>query len=68
MTVHVDATGTAEARSVTATFDLQGGPSRAGSISTTPLGTVLAQARWSPGPGRPRHAARASGASTAWTH
>jgi outer membrane lipoprotein LolB len=49
MTVHVDATPTAEARNVTATFDLQGSPEQGKLDLSTPLGTVLAQARWSPG-------------------
>jgi outer membrane lipoprotein LolB len=49
MTVHVDATPTAEARNVTANFDLQGGPEQGRLDLATPLGTVLARARWSPG-------------------
>ena len=49
MTVHVDATPTAQARNVTATFDLQGSPEQGKLDLATPLGTVLAQARWSPG-------------------
>ena len=49
MSVHVDATPSAEARNVTATFDLQGSPEQGQLDLATPLGTVLAQARWSPG-------------------
>jgi outer membrane lipoprotein LolB len=49
MTVHVDATPTTEARNVTATFDLQGSAEQGKLDLATPLGTVLAQARWSPG-------------------
>ncbi|HEX6361446.1 MAG TPA: lipoprotein insertase outer membrane protein LolB, partial [Albitalea sp.] len=49
MTVQVAATPTAEARNVTATFDLQGSPEQGRLDLATPLGTVLAQARWSPG-------------------
>jgi outer membrane lipoprotein LolB len=49
MTVHVDASASAQARNVTATFDLRGTP-RVGQLDlSTPLGTVLAQARWAPG-------------------
>lgn len=48
MTVRVDATPQSEARNVTATFDLQGGPHEGRLDLSTPLGTVLAQARWSP--------------------
>lgn len=49
MTVRVDATPTSEARNVTATFDLQGNPQQGRLDLSTPLGTVLAQARWAPG-------------------
>ncbi|MFL6664943.1 MAG: lipoprotein insertase outer membrane protein LolB [Rhizobacter sp.] len=49
MSVHVAATATAQARDVTATFDLQGTPQQGKLDLATPLGTVLAQARWSPG-------------------
>jgi outer membrane lipoprotein LolB len=49
MTVHVDATRTADARNVTATFDLQGNPQQGRLDLSTPLGTVLARARWAPG-------------------
>jgi outer membrane lipoprotein LolB len=49
MTVRVDATGASEARNVTATFDLQGSPQQGRLDLSTPLGTVLARARWAPG-------------------
>jgi outer membrane lipoprotein LolB len=49
MTVQVEATPTTQARSVTATFDLQGSPQQGRLDMSTPLGTVLAQARWAPG-------------------
>jgi outer membrane lipoprotein LolB len=49
MTVRVDATAGSAARSVTAVFDLQGGPQQGKLDLSTPLGTVLAQARWAPG-------------------
>jgi outer membrane lipoprotein LolB len=49
MTVRVDATPTSEVRNVTAAFDLQGGPEQGKLDLSTPLGTVLAQARWAPG-------------------
>ena len=49
LTVRVDATPTTEARNVTASFDLQGNPQQGRLDLSTPLGTVLAQARWAPG-------------------
>ena len=49
LTVRVDATPSTESRNVTATFDLQGGPQQGRLDLSTPLGTVLAQARWAPG-------------------
>jgi len=49
MTVRVDAAPGSEARNVTATFDLQGSPQQGKLDLSTPLGTVLAQARWAPG-------------------
>lgn len=49
MTVKVDATSTSQARNVTAVFDLQGTPEQGRLDLSTPLGTVLAQARWAPG-------------------
>ena len=38
-----------EARSMTASFELQGAPGRGRFALSTPLGTMLAQARWQPG-------------------
>lgn len=49
MTVKVDATATTQVRNVTAVFDLQGNPQQGKLDLSTPLGTVLAQARWAPG-------------------
>ena len=49
MAVRVEAGGGNEARAVSAAFDLRGNAD-AGTLNlATPLGTVLAQARWSPG-------------------
>ena len=48
LALRVDAAG-ADARSMTAAFELQGRP-EAGELNlSTPLGTVLGQARWAPG-------------------
>jgi outer membrane lipoprotein LolB len=49
MTVKVDPTPSTQARNVTANFDLQGTPEQGKLDLSTPLGTVLAQARWAPG-------------------
>ena len=49
MTVKVDPTPSSQARNVTANFDLQGTPEQGRLDLSTPLGTVLAQARWAPG-------------------
>ena len=49
MTVKVDATPTSEARNVSAVFDLQGNAQQGRLDLSTPLGTILAQARWAPG-------------------
>lgn len=49
MTMRVDATPSSQARQVTAAFDLQGSPQAGRLDLSTPLGTVLAQARWAPG-------------------
>jgi outer membrane lipoprotein LolB len=49
MTVHVAPTASTDARSITAAFELQGGPQQGRLDLSTPLGTVLAQARWAPG-------------------
>ncbi|HEY0857691.1 MAG TPA: outer membrane lipoprotein LolB [Albitalea sp.] len=48
LTVRVEPTARSEARNVTASFDLQGSPHQGQLDLSTPLGTVLAQARWSP--------------------
>jgi outer membrane lipoprotein LolB len=49
LAVKVDGVNGAAARSVSAAFELQG-DSRAGRLNlSTPLGSVLAQARWAPG-------------------
>ena len=49
LALRIAADGRNEARSVSAAFELQGAPA-AGSLNlSTPLGTVLAQARWTPG-------------------
>ncbi|MEP7300291.1 MAG: outer membrane lipoprotein LolB [Caldimonas sp.] len=49
LALRVEAIGVAPARSFTAAFDLRGDP-RAGTLGlSTPLGSLLAQARWQPG-------------------
>jgi outer membrane lipoprotein LolB len=49
MALHVDAIGTEPARAFSAAFDLRGDP-RIGALGlSTPLGSMLAQARWAPG-------------------
>jgi outer membrane lipoprotein LolB len=48
LSVQVDAHNGAPARNVSAAFDLRGGPERGEMQLTSPLGTVMAQARWSP--------------------
>jgi outer membrane lipoprotein LolB len=49
LTLRVDTFGMQPARALSATFDLRGDP-RAGTLGlSTPLGTMLALARWSPG-------------------
>jgi outer membrane lipoprotein LolB len=49
LTVKIDGTDGASPRSVSAAFDLQGNP-QAGRLNlSTPLGSVMAQARWDPG-------------------
>ena len=49
LVVRVDASGGAAARSENAAFELQG-DAKAGRLDlATPLGTVVAQARWAPG-------------------
>ena len=48
MSVRVDAEGNAPARSLSAAFELRGNADIGRLDLTTPLGSVLAQARWSP--------------------
>ena len=49
LSIRVDADGATPAKTLTAAFELNGGP-RAGRLDlSTPLGSILAQARWSPG-------------------
>ena len=49
LSVRIEPTASASARSLTATFDLRGSPT-AGTLGlSTPLGSMLAQARWQPG-------------------
>ena len=49
LAVKVDADGDQPPRSVSAAFELQGDPQRGRLDLATPLGSVLAQARWAPG-------------------
>ena len=49
LAVKVDGVGGAGPRSVSAAFELQGDPQTGRLNLSTPLGSVLAQARWSPG-------------------
>ena len=49
LSVKVDAAGSEPARSVSAAFELQGDAQRGRLNLSTPLGSVLAQARWAPG-------------------
>jgi outer membrane lipoprotein LolB len=49
LSVHVDAAPGSEARNVSAAFELRGRPEAGALDLTTPLGTVMAQAHWSPG-------------------
>lgn len=49
LAVRIDAFGGEEPRSVVAAFELQGAPDAGRLNLTSPLGTVLAQARWEPG-------------------
>ena len=46
LTVRVDASATSPARSETGNFELKGSPSEGQLNLSSPLGTVLAQARW----------------------
>ena len=49
LAVRIDAFGGEEPRSVVAAFELQGAADAGRLNLTSPLGTVLAQARWEPG-------------------
>jgi outer membrane lipoprotein LolB len=49
LSVRVEADGATPARSVAAVFDLRGDPSAGRLDLSTPLGSMMAQARWSPG-------------------
>jgi outer membrane lipoprotein LolB len=49
LAVHVDAHDGLAARNVNASFDLRGDARHGELLLSTPLGTVLARARWSPG-------------------
>ncbi|MEP7295155.1 MAG: outer membrane lipoprotein LolB [Burkholderiales bacterium] len=49
LAVKVDGEGGSAPRSVSAAFELQGGAQRGRLNLSTPLGSVLAQARWAPG-------------------
>lgn len=49
LAVRVDAAGGAAARSISAAFDLRGDAGSGRLSLSTPLGSVLAQARWEPG-------------------
>jgi outer membrane lipoprotein LolB len=48
LSIRVEADGAAPARSLTAAFELNGDPGAGRLDLSTPLGSVLAQARWSP--------------------
>jgi outer membrane lipoprotein LolB len=48
LAVHVDAEGSAPARSFTAAFELEGNATSGRLDLTTPLGTIVGRARWSP--------------------
>ena len=49
LSIRVEADGATPARSVSAVFDLRGDPSAGRLDLSTPLGSMMAQARWSPG-------------------
>jgi outer membrane lipoprotein LolB len=49
LALRVDASPGQDARSLSAAFELEGAPERGRFALSTPLGTMLAQARWSPG-------------------
>ena len=48
LSIRVEADGATQARSLTAAFELNGSPDAGRLDLSTPLGSVLAQARWSP--------------------
>jgi outer membrane lipoprotein LolB len=48
LSVHVDADGSEPARAFSAAFDLEGDATRGRLDLTTPLGSIVARARWSP--------------------
>ncbi len=49
LVLRIDASDSGPARAVTAAFELRGDAERGGLDLSTPLGSVLAQARWAPG-------------------
>lgn len=49
LAVRVEATATAPVRSVSSVFDLRGSPQQGQLDLSTPLGTLVARARWQPG-------------------
>ncbi len=49
LAVRVDGVNGADARAVSTAFELQGGPEAGRLNLSTPLGSVIAQARWAPG-------------------
>ena len=49
LSVRVDGVGSAAPRSMSAAFELEGGPAAGRFGLVTPLGTMVAQARWQPG-------------------
>ncbi|MGZ5131968.1 MAG: lipoprotein insertase outer membrane protein LolB [Caldimonas sp.] len=49
LALHVEPLGAAPARALSAAFDLRGDPSSGALGLSTPLGSMLAQARWRPG-------------------
>jgi len=49
LALRVDAIGDEQPRSVVAAFELQGAPEAGRLNLSTPMGTVMAQARWEPG-------------------
>jgi outer membrane lipoprotein LolB len=49
LSVRIEATATTPARSVSSAFDLRGSPQQGQLDLSTPLGTLVARARWQPG-------------------